>query len=377
MKMIMRGLAMQTIDEIHQKVETDIDTYTETLLPPLQHQWPLPPHELFALKLAFPAPQEPQTETDQRERRKAIRQAIIRQLNSNEATIARDLAYLAFFLVKKGRGGEIVGNPYAIKTNGKSNHQQQELPYTGLEGYYAGSEKTATRPGLALEEIILEEAKIGAELLKTVKKHYIEHNAWVDFAHLKQMLDEGRSDPYELKTLQVYFGMVVGRLHVRIYHNSEFALTPSEQIEQLGQLLSEVSGRTSEDQHLRRDLQATYEKLRHERENMSEAERKQEQQERRRREQVRAERLAEFHNFRAETYHILAASSQGSYTVGVQDTTPDNVVITETVTLPDIPSRNSYPPTYVRMTAEQVEGYLFLTKLGELGGDPIVRSVYR
>jgi hypothetical protein len=48
------------------------------------------------------------------------------------------------------------------------------LIYTGLEGYYAGSEKTATRPGMTPEDILLEEASLGAELLKTIKKDAVE-----------------------------------------------------------------------------------------------------------------------------------------------------------------------------------------------------------
>src|SRR2546421_11226451 len=60
------------------------------------------------------------------------------QLYSGEGEYSRDTRYLAFLLVKRGRGGEIVGNPYAMGKGGS----KQELPYTGLEGYYAGSERT-------------------------------------------------------------------------------------------------------------------------------------------------------------------------------------------------------------------------------------------
>ncbi len=376
----MRELTMPTTDQIHETVETDIETYTETLLPPLHHQWPLPLHDRLALEAAFPTSLRLQAEAKQQERRKVIRQAIITQLNIGEDTVARDLAYLAFLLVKKGRGGEIIGDPYAIKAYGKGNHsnlQQQELPYTGLEGYYAGSEQMATRPGLTPGEIILEEANIGAALLKTMKKRYIEHNAWAEFARLKHTLDGGRPDEDALKTLQGYFGMIVGRLHARIYRNAEFALTLSEQLEQLEQLMSEASGRSSQAQNLHQELLTTYETLKHERERMSEAEREQERQERWRREQIRAERLAEFHNFRAKTYQILNASNQGSYVLGVQDTALDRVAITETISLPDIPTRHTYAPTCVPMTVEQIEGFLFLTKLGDVAGDPVVRSVYR
>ncbi len=361
---------MRTTDEIRQGIETDIDTYTERALPPLQHQWLLPGQESLALKWAFSATQQPQTEQEKRRGSEAIRNAILAQLNSNMGTTSRDTQYLAYLLLKKGRGGEIVGNPYAI------GYRQQELPYTGLEGYYAGSERTATRPGLTPGEILLEEANLGAELLKTMKKHYIEHNAWVEFAHLKHALDGERPDVEELKSVQGYFGMIIGRLHVRVYRNPEFALTLSEQIEQLKQLLSEATGKSNDEHHLQHDLQATYEKLKQDRERMSAVEREQERQERRRREHIRADRLAEFHNFRKETYHILATANQRRYVIGVRDTSPADLTITETITLPDVPGRNSYPPLYTQLTPGQVEGYLFLAKLGEIGGDPVVRSIY-
>ena len=48
--------------------------------------------------------------------------------------------------------------------------QQQELPYTGLEGYYAGSIRTSEYPGMASEEVVQEEAHIGIEILRTIKK---------------------------------------------------------------------------------------------------------------------------------------------------------------------------------------------------------------
>ena len=328
-------------------------------------------------KWHFPIQRSHHPRRNERERRKAVRRAIIAHLNSGEVALDRDLAYIAFFLMKKGRGGEIVGNPRAIRANGKDNHRLLELPYTGLEGYYAGSERTATRPGLTPEEILLEEANIGAELLKAVKRRSIEHDLWIEFARLKRTLDEGRPDAAELKTIQGYFGTVVGRLHVRVYRNPEFDLTLSEQIEQLERLMSEVPGRTSEDKRLRRALQATFDMLKREQESIGAAEREQQRQEHKRREQVRTERLAEFHNFRAETYRLLAASRAGNYEIAVQETSPEDVAISETVTLPAIPLRDAYPPTCVRMTAEQVEGYLFLTGLGELGGDPVVRSIYR
>jgi len=58
------------------------------------------------------------------------------------------------------------GIPYFVNAYG----QQQELPYTGLEGYYAGSIRTSEYPGMASEEVVQEEAHIGIEILRTIKK---------------------------------------------------------------------------------------------------------------------------------------------------------------------------------------------------------------
>src|SRR6266699_5817157 len=164
---------MRAIHELHQSVEADIDHYAERALPPLQHQWSQLGQELFALEHAHTdlntVNQQPLTEQEKRKKREEIRNTIITQLYSGEGEYSRDTRYLAFLLVKRGRGGEIVGNPYAI---GKGD-SKQELPYTGLEGYYAGSERTPQRPGMTCEEIIQEEAKIGTELLKSIKKHAI------------------------------------------------------------------------------------------------------------------------------------------------------------------------------------------------------------
>ena len=91
-------------------------------------------------------------------------------------------------------------------------------------------------------------------------------------------------------------------------------------------------------------------------------------------EKIRADRLEDFHQFREVTYEILAASGQGQYTVGVQDTSLKDASITEEITLPDIPERSTYSPTPVHLTPKQLEGYLFLAHLGEIGGDPLVRS---
>jgi hypothetical protein len=108
---------------------------------------------------------------------------------------------------------------------------------------------------------------------------------------------------------------------------------------------------------------------------LSQAEQEQERQERQRRERIRADRLEEFHQFRQATYEILTASGQGRYDIGIQNTSLENATITESMTLPDLPDRKTYSPTLVHLTPAQLEGYLFLAHLGEVGGDPLARSV--
>ena len=365
---------MREIHEIHQSIENDIDHYTEKALPPLQHQWPQLGQELFALEHTFTdldrVNQRLLTEQEKREKRETFRNAIIKQLYSNEGEYSRDTRYLAFLLVKRGRGGAIVGNPYIIEKGGS----KQELPYTGLEGYYAGSERTSERPGMTCEEIVQEEAKIGTELLKSIKKHAIENNSWADFARLKHVLAGQKPDREELRTLQLLWTGVVKRLHVRIYHNPEFEPTLTEKIEQLEHLVSGAPTRTEQEKRIKRTLEGEYHRLREEYNHLSEAEKEQERQQRRTREQIRADRLEEFHQFREATYEILATSDQGRYTIGVQDTSLKEASITEAITLPDIPERSTYSSTPVHLTPEQLEGYLFLAHLGEIGGDPLVRS---
>ena len=365
---------MQAIRELQQNIENDIDHYTEKALPSLQHQWPQLGQELFALEHTSTdldrVSQQPPTEQEMRKKRETIRNAIIKQLYSNEGEYSRDTRYLAFLLVKRGRGGVIVGNPYIMEKNGS----RQELPYTGLEGYYAGSERTSERPGMTCEEIVQEEAMIGADLLKSIKKHAIENNSWTDFARLKHVLAGQKPDREELRTLQRLWTGIVRRLHVRIYHNPEFEPTLTEKNEQLEHLVSGAPTRTEQEKRIKMTLEDEYHRLRDEYNNLSEDEEKQERQQRQIREKIRADRLEEFHQFREATYEILAASNQGRYSIGVQDTSLKDASITEEITLPDIPERSTYSPTPVHLTPEQLEGYLFLAHLGEIGGDPLVRS---
>jgi hypothetical protein len=372
---------MQTRHELHQHIEAALDHSTETVLPPLHYQWPQLGQELFVQEEALTkgetnhtatsdVSQQTLLEQEKEHKREIVRNTIISQLYRDDEGYPLDTRHLAFLLVRLGRGGELVGNPSAIEHGSK-----HELPYTGLEGYYAGSERTLQRPGITSEAIIQEEANLGAELLKSLKKRAIANYSWADFAHLKHVL-AGQQQPSieDLKTLQFLWTETVRRLHVRIYHNPEFEPTLTENLEHLEHLLFGGSFTTEQEKRVKKTLADDYHRLREEYNHLSTTEQEQERQERDRRIRIRADRLEEFQQFRKATYEMLAASGQGRYAVGVQDTSLKDATITEAIALPDLPDRNSYPPTLVHLAPEQLEGYLFLAHLGEVGGDPLVRS---
>jgi hypothetical protein len=364
---------MQTLHGQQHSIAANTDHDTETALPPLYRQWPQLGQELVALEhllTTMPDGQkQPCSEQEKQERQATIRHALIRQVYHEEDAYSPALRYLAFLVVKKSRAGVIVGNPYVREERGR----KRELPYTGLEGYYAGSEQTTQRPGLTVEEIIQEEAGIGEALLQSIKHHAIEENAWTEFTHLKRILAGATPDEEDLQTLRIFWGTVISRLHVRVYQNPEFELTPTEQIKQMEQLLSGMPARTEEECCLRSALEEECIRLRQDYQRLSQAE--QEQQERQRRERIRASRLEEFHRFREETYKLITGQEKGRYTLGMQDSSFEGATITETIVLPAIADRRTYPPIPVHLTPRQVEGYLFLAQLGELGGDPLVRSM--
>lgn len=225
------------------------------------------------------------------------------------------------------------------------------------------------------EEIIQEEANIGAQTLKDIKKQAIAQNSWVTYSRLKHALEEEKPALEELRVFRVLWSEIVRQLHVRIFCNAEFELTLTERIEQLEQLLSSLPGRTAEEKQLGKDLSSVCDRLKRELQNLSEAERAYERQERRARERIRSDRLAEFQRFRDETYQMLTEPEQERYLIGVQDASLEEATIVETIKLPKISERNVYSPTPVHFTREQLEGYLFLARLGEIGGDPLARSV--
>jgi hypothetical protein len=364
---------MQSIHDLHYHVEAALDHSTAAALPSLHYQWPQLGQKLFAQEQALTeggASQQTLTEQEKKQKRETIRDATIAELYRDEEGYSRDMRYLAFLLVKLGRGGELVGNPAAIERGGS----KQELPYTGLEGYYAGSQRTALHPGLTCEAIIEEQANLGAELLKSLKKRAIEDYSWADFARLKHILAGLQPAIEELKTLQLLWTGIVRRLHVRIYHNPEFEPTLTEEIEHLEHSLFGTPFGTEQERQMKGVLEEEYHRLRDERDHLSTAELEQQRQETQKRIRIRADRLEEFHQFRKASYEILVASGQGRYVIGVEDTSLKEATITEAITLPDLPARSTYPPTPVHLTPEQLEGYLFVAHLGEVGGDPLVRS---
>lgn len=341
----------------------------------LQRHWSRLAQEWFVLErvLAGALGKEQQTSGSQeiKDLQEAVRYAIISPFSRDEEDYSRDLRYLAFLLLKQGRGGIIVGNPYTTTSDGKL----QPMPYTGLEGYYAGSEQTLSRPGLSREEIVQEEANIGTHLLHTIKQRVVSQNTWARFVRLQHVLTGAEPDVQELRTIQLYWSMIVRQLHVRVYHHPDFELTLSEHIEQIEKLLLGLSERTDESRRTKQVVLLEYDCLLHQRACLSDEEKAQEKQERRRREYIRADRLDAFDRFRDETYRLLTEGGQGRYLLEIQDSDLEHAAITETILLPGIPERTTYPLTSVHLTPEQWEGYLLLSRLGEIGGDPLIRSV--
>ena len=342
---------------------------------PLQRQWPQLGRELFTLECALTETvvtyDTPLTEQEKMERKDRIKGRILAQLYRNEEKHSRDARYRAYLVVKKGKAAEIVGHPYHVDTNGT----KRELPYTGLEGYYAGSERTSDYPGLTREAIIQEEAQIGAALLRTIKKRSIEKYTWARFAKLKKALECGEPDVEDLRSIVLLWAQVVTRLHVRVYHNQEFEATISEQIEQIEKLLGGAPASTKEEKEYKSILQAEYQRLKNERNKLSEEEKEDEREERRKRERIRRERLRAYNHFREQTYDLLKEAGKSEYAIRVRDANWTEATIIETIRLPKSCERNEYMPLEVMLTPEDLEGYLFLAQLGEIGGDPLARSV--
>jgi hypothetical protein len=122
-------------------------------------------------------------------------------------------------------------------------------------------------------------------------------------------------------------------------------------------------------------LQAEYERLKTGINNMNEEEKQHERKERRARERIRKERLKAYNHFREETYAMLAEAGNSEYEFQVSDSQWTDATIIETIRLPKTQTRNDYTPIRITLTPQQLEGYLFLAELGDIGGDPLARSV--
>jgi hypothetical protein len=342
---------------------------------PLQRRWPQLGKELYTLERALAAHfvtyGHTLTEQEKMERVERVRNRVFAQLYNDDEKYTPEARYRAFLVVKNGKAGEIVGNPYVVNAYG----EKQELPYTGLEGYYAGSVRTPEYPGMIPEEVLQQEAHIGLELLSTIKKHAIERYTWASFAKMKKGLESGEPDVEDLKNIDILWGEVVRRLHVRVYDNQEFAMTITEQIEQLEKLMSTTSARTEQEKAYKTVLQAEFERLETEFKCMSEEEKEHERKERRARERIRRERLKAYNHFRESTYAILKEAGNSEYGFQVSDSQWTDATIIETILLPETQARNDYPSIRETLTPQQLEGYLFLAELGDIGGDPLARSV--
>ena len=344
---------------------------------PLKRQWPQLGRELYTLERALAAHFVTYghllSENEKMERTEKFKNRVFAQLYNDDEKYSPETRYRAFLVVKHGKAGEIVGNPYYVDADG----QQQELPYTGLEGYYAGSIRTSAYTGMTPEEVVLEEAHIGVEMLKTIKKHAIETYTWASFAKMKKGLESGELDIDDLKNIEILWAEVVRRLHVRIYENTAFEMTITEQFEQIEKLVSITPTRTEEEKVYKAVLQAEHERLKTEIHSMSEEQKEHERQERKVRVRLRQERLKAYNHFRDATYAMLKETDNNDYGIQVNDSKWTEATIIETIQLPKTQSRNNYPSIRVMLTSERVEGYLLLTELGDIGGDPVARGILK
>ena len=93
------------------------------------------------------------------------------------------------------------------------------------------------------------------------------------------------------------------------------------------------------------------------------------------RESIRRARLREYTRFREATYALLKEAGKKEYGIDVRDSNWKEANIIEMISIPKTRDRNEYTPIEVKLTPKQLEGYLFLAQLGQIGGDPLARSV--
>ncbi len=325
----------------------------------MQRAWPQLGRALYNLECEMINARSGLDKRQKNEIREKLRAAIIEQCGEYERQ------YEAYELVKEGRAVEIVGNPHYIGRDG----QECELPYTGLEGYYAGSEERSERPGMTKEQMVEEEANVGLELMRKIKKRCIDSYSWASFAKMQRASEDGIADVEDLRNLRLLWTGVVRRLSQRVYENEEARVTLLEQLEAL----------MSRDPKIAQDrlLQEEYARLLEEEKKMSKEEREEALASKRAREKIFRSRLEEFKRFRDETYSRLKdlCGRVPHIDYHIEDKTFADANILETLYLPPSADRSCSPPYLVNLTPEQVEGYLFLAHLGEKGGDPLIRGM--
>ena len=88
---------------------------------PLQRQWPQLGKELYTLERALAANLvtygHSLTDQEKMQRVERVRNRVFAQLYSDDEKYTPETRYCAFLLLKNGRAGEIVGNPYFINFN--------------------------------------------------------------------------------------------------------------------------------------------------------------------------------------------------------------------------------------------------------------------
>lgn len=325
----------------------------------IRREWPQLARELFELEQEILAAHPPASEQAKRAQLERVRSSILDDCRHYERQ------YEAYELVRRGRACEIVGNPH-YKGNGQT---ALPLPYTGLEGYYAGSEALPARPGLTQEQIIQEEATIGLELMRNIKRHCIASYSWSSFTRLRRADEEEATSLDCLKDLYLLWTVVVRRLSQRVYKNEEYQVSPLERLEGLIRKDSRLARNSS--------VQAQYTRLVDEERQLSREQRQEEHAKELARTAVMKNRLQEFTKFREATYAFLRgpAGLFPHIDYCIEDRELASASIVETLCLPKPGDRNASPPYVVNLTPEQVEGYLFLAHLGEKGGDPLTRSM--
>ena len=85
---------------------------------PVQRQWPQLGKELYSLERALAAHfvtyGHTLSEQETMERAKRFKNRVFAQLYNDDEKYSPETRYRAFLLVKNGKAGEIVGNPYII-----------------------------------------------------------------------------------------------------------------------------------------------------------------------------------------------------------------------------------------------------------------------